>query len=42
MDSTAISLCMDNDLPILVLDLWRKDNLLQAVRGQSVGTRIAA
>ena len=42
MDSTAISLCMDNDLPILVLDLWREDNLLQAVRGIAVGTRIAA
>jgi uridylate kinase len=42
MDSTAISLCMDNDLPILVLDLWRTDNLLHAVRGQTVGTRIAA
>jgi uridylate kinase len=41
MDSTAISLCMDNELPILVLDLWRPDNLLQAVRGQAVGTRIA-
>ncbi|HMK08429.1 MAG TPA: UMP kinase [Anaerolineales bacterium] len=42
MDSTAISLCMDNDLPILVLDLWRQDNLLQAVRGEAVGTRIAS
>jgi uridylate kinase len=41
MDSTAISLCMDNDLPILVLDLWRQDNLLQAVRGEPVGTRVA-
>jgi uridylate kinase len=42
MDSTAISLCMDNNLPILVLDLWREDNLLQAVCGRAVGTRIAA
>lgn len=41
MDSTAISLCMDNELPILVLDLWRPDNLLQAVRGQAVGTRVS-
>jgi uridylate kinase len=42
MDSTAISLCMENNLPILVLDLWREDNLLQAVRGRAVGTRISA
>ncbi len=42
MDSTAISLCMDNELPILVLDLWQRDNLMRAVRGEAVGTRIAA
>jgi hypothetical protein len=30
MDSTAISLCMDNDLPILVLDLWQPGNLVRA------------
>jgi uridylate kinase len=40
MDSTAISLCMDNDLPILVLDLWRDDMLERAMRGESVGTII--
>jgi uridylate kinase len=42
MDSTAISLCMDNELPILVLDLWLEGNLLKAVRGEAVGTRISA
>jgi len=42
MDSTAISLCMDNELPIVVLDLWQRDNLMRAVRGEAVGTRIAA
>ncbi len=42
MDSTAISLCMDNELPILVLDLWQRDNLMRAVQGEAVGTRIAA
>lgn len=41
MDSTAISLCMDNELPILVLDLWQPDNLVRAVRGEAVGTRIS-
>ncbi len=42
IDSTAISLCMDNNLPILVLDLWQSGSLERAVRGESVGTRIAA
>lgn len=41
MDSTAISLCMDNDLPILVLNLWHPDALRQALYGDSVGTLIA-
>jgi uridylate kinase len=41
MDSTAISLCMDNELPITVLDMWRPDNLVKAVLGQPVGTVIA-
>ena len=42
MDSTAISLCMENDLPILVLNLWDKDALLKALRGEPVGTLITA
>ena len=43
MDSTAISLCMDNDMPILVLDLWHDDDLLRAVQGEhQVGTLINA
>jgi uridylate kinase len=40
MDSTAISLCMDNNLPILVLNLWHPDSLRQALYGESVGTLI--
>ena len=40
MDSTAISLCMDNELPILVLNLWAPDVLRQAVRGEPVGTLV--
>jgi uridylate kinase len=31
MDSTAVSLCMDNHLPILVLDLWQPESLRKAV-----------
>lgn len=41
MDSTAVSLCMDNDMPILVLDLWEKDALLKAIAGEHVGTLVS-
>ena len=40
LDSTAISLCMDNNLPILVLNLWEGDSLVRAVQGEKVGTVI--
>ncbi len=42
MDSTAISLCMDNNLPILVLDLWHPAALRQALYGDKVGTLVTA
>ena len=42
MDATAISLCMDNELPILVLDMWQEDSLVNAVQGESVGTLVSA
>ena len=41
MDSTAISLCMDNQLPLLVLDMWQADSLQKAVMGEAVGTVIS-
>ncbi|HRK88978.1 MAG TPA: UMP kinase [Anaerolineales bacterium] len=41
MDSTAITLCMDNNLPILVLNLWDSNALLGALRGENVGTLVA-
>jgi uridylate kinase len=41
MDSTAISLCMDNSLPIVVLDMWLADRLVNAVMGKQVGTTIS-
>jgi uridylate kinase len=41
LDSTAISLCMDNHLPIVVLDLWQPDALQKAILGQPVGTIIS-
>ena len=40
IDSTAISLCMDNDLPILVMDLWEEHGLERAVLGEAIGTII--
>ncbi len=42
MDSTAITLCMDNDLPILVLNLWQADVLRKALHGAKVGTLVSA
>ncbi len=41
IDSTAISLCMDNNMPILVLDLWQPHSLERAVQGDVIGTVIA-
>ena len=38
MDATAISLCMDNGLPIVVFNLTVKGNILKAVTGESIGT----
>lgn len=40
MDSTAISLCMDNRLPIIVFDLNGKDSLKRVVAGEAVGTLV--
>jgi uridylate kinase len=41
LDSTAISLCMDNDMPILVLNINQEDSLYRAVIGEPVGTLIS-
>ncbi|HPS33594.1 MAG TPA: UMP kinase [Anaerolineaceae bacterium] len=40
MDSTAISLCMENKLPILVLNLWDNAALRKALLGEPVGTLV--
>ena len=40
MDATAISLCMDNRLPIVVFDLRQKGNLKRVVMGENVGTTV--
>jgi uridylate kinase len=40
MDTTAISLCMDNRMPIIVYNLRKKGSLKQIVRGGKVGTKV--
>ncbi len=40
MDTTALTLCMENSLPVLVFDLHVKGNIARAVSGQKVGTLI--
>ncbi len=42
MDSTALSLCMENDLPILVFDVASPDGILRAVKGEDIGTLVAS
>jgi uridylate kinase len=42
MDSTAITHCMENKIPLLVLNLWDATALVRALRGESVGTLISA
>jgi len=41
MDATAISLCMENNLPIVVFDLTEGNNLLRVARGEKVGTVVS-
>ena len=41
MDSTAFSLCMDNGMPIIVFDMSDPENILRAVRGETVGTIVS-
>ena len=41
LDAAAVSLCMENDLPIVVFDLDAHENILKAVRGEKVGTLIS-
>ena len=40
MDATAITMCMDNDLPIRVFDITVPGNIARAVRGEDVGTLV--
>ena len=40
MDTTAVSLCMDNNIPIVCFGLGMKDGIKRVVMGESIGTRI--
>ncbi|MCB8945464.1 MAG: UMP kinase [Ardenticatenaceae bacterium] len=40
MDSTAVTLCMENDLPIVVLNLWQEDSVKRLILGETIGTTI--
>lgn len=40
MDATAISLCMENDLPIIVFDFRKEGNIQRAVTGEPIGTLV--
>ena len=42
MDSTAVTLCMENNLPILVLNFWDVKALTGALRGEHVGTLVSS
>lgn len=41
MDATALSLCMDNDLPLMVFKLRPPDSLIQAIAGEPIGTCVS-
>ena len=40
MDNTALSLCMDNNLRIIVFDIFQRDNIVSILSGQQIGTQI--
>jgi uridylate kinase len=42
MDATAISLCMENDLPIVVFKMGESDNLIKILTGEDVGTLVGS
>jgi uridylate kinase len=41
MDSTAFSLCLDNKIPLLVFDLFKRGNIKRAICGESIGTLVS-
>ena len=41
LDTTAVSLCMENNMPIVVLNFWQKDSVKRLILGETVGTTIS-
>jgi uridylate kinase len=41
MDHSAISLCRDNNIPIMVMNVFEQDNITKAICGEKVGTIIS-
>lgn len=41
MDATAISLCMDNDLPIVVFNMSKEGNIQKVIQGENIGTLVS-
>jgi uridylate kinase len=42
MDSTAISLCKDNDLPIVIFNLNERGNIRRVILGEKIGSMVCA
>ncbi len=40
MDSTAVSLCMDNHLPIIVFNIWKRNSIKKIIYGEKIGTLV--
>lgn len=41
MDATATSMCMDNDIDLIVFNMNEKDNIIKVVRGEVIGTKVS-
>lgn len=42
MDTAAFSLCMENDIPIIVFDVFKEDEIVRVLKGEAVGTLVHA
>ena len=42
MDTTAVTLCAENSIPVVVFNLFTEGNIKRAIRGENVGTRVGA
>ena len=41
MDMTAFTMCQENDLPIVIFDINKRDNLMRIIRGEAIGTLVS-